>query len=126
MNFAKFEALASRAVDREFGERVRVEPRTNSRFVGANVDPDRAAFDTTAVVDLTPVIATTERGAAHPTSISTSAVHISFASSALPLTPRQGDRIVALERDDRAFVISVVEPDGMGRVLCRCDEVGEP
>lgn len=127
MRFARFEALASCAVDREFGERVRVEPqRKSGEFSHGGPDPDRTAFEATAVVDLTPALLTTERTAAHPTTVPSETVHVSFATSALPILPRQGDIIVALERDGRTFLVAVTEPDGMGRVLCRCRGAKKP
>lgn len=124
MIFTKLEALASRAVDRTFGERVRVETRADGRFVRQSADPERPAFETIAVIDLSPAVATVAASAAHPSSLSVDAVHVSFATSALSSTPRQGDRIVALERG-HIFSISTVEPDGMGRVLCRCTPVSD-
>lgn len=126
MIFAKLEALASGAVDRQFGERVHVVPRSAGPFVGGGPDPDRVAFEATAIVDLTPVLTSTERSGAAATSLSVDAIHVSFATSALVFTPHKGDRIVALERAERAFAISTIEPDGVGRVLCRCTEVTGP
>jgi hypothetical protein len=124
VKFASIERLVSRAVDNLYGEIVRVDPRADGRFVHAAADPDRASFTTTAIVDLDPIIATPRQNDGASASLSGARVHVSFATSSLPVDLRSGDRIVALERGERAFIINVVEPDGIGRVLCGCIEGG--
>lgn len=125
MKFAGIERLVSRAVDNLYGELVRVDPRADGPFVRSGTgDPDRASFTTTAVIDFDPVVATVRRSEGTSAAIAGESVHVSFAASSLPVDLRLGDHLVALDRGERTFVINVVEPDGLGRVLCRCTEAG--
>ncbi|HSI42120.1 MAG TPA: hypothetical protein VLA00_16370 [Xanthobacteraceae bacterium] len=124
MRFANYERLASRAVDRVFGEAVRVDPQAGGRFTRGSLDPDRASFSAVAAVDFNPVIVTTRRHEEASAELTGDRAHASFGAPSLPVQLRPGDRIVLLERDELALIIRVVEPDGLGRVLCRCVPAG--
>lgn len=125
MKFAGYERLASRAVDRLYGELVRVDPQADGRFTRGAGDPDRASFTAVAIIDLNPDVATARQNDGASASLAGDRVHISLASPSLPVELRKGDRIVAVERGERTFIITTVEPDGLGRVLCRCVPAGD-
>lgn len=97
---------AFRAVQREFGETVRVEPRQEADYTDALPDPTRPARQLTAVVALTPTVEKFE-GAREGSRINTGS-RISVREATIWLTPDayaaigyklvEGDRVLLTER----------------------------
>ncbi len=125
--FSEYEAMASDAVDDLYGEKVRLEPRADGRFV-RSISPDttREPFDIpAAAVDFTPALIRTRnagRNDADMPDIAGELVHISVRNSYLQYAPRNGDRIILVDRPG-APVVAIVkdpEPDGIGRTILRC------
>jgi len=97
---------AFRAVQREFGEFVRILPRISSEYTDDAPDPDRSPTQPFVVVSLTP---TTENfdGSRQGSKINTS-TRLSMREAAIWFTPaayaalmyelREGDRVVMIER----------------------------
>lgn len=127
--FAEYEAMASESVDDLYGERVRVEPRADGKFVRQAADPQRAPFDILfAAVDLQPVIGRLRnagRNDADTAEISADLCHISVADHRLTQEVRRGDRIRLLDRPGQPCwaVAREPEPDGIGRTVIRCTPV---
>jgi hypothetical protein len=125
--FAALEARVSSRVDNMYGEPVRVQPRAVEDF-GTESDPDRPAYEATGVADFNPKIVQMKGVGRHDgdyADIEGGAVHVSFHESKLPPDrnrwPKQGDLLVLVDRTtDRAFRVVTVEPDGIGRMVCRC------
>lgn len=107
MRFNSFAArTAFRAVQREFGEVVRIEPRKEADYTDALPDPSRPARQLTAVVALTPTVDKFE-GSREGSKINTG-LRVSVREATIWLPPdtyaaigyglREGDRILLIER----------------------------
>ncbi|MDQ0510884.1 hypothetical protein [Ancylobacter amanitiformis] len=129
--FAEYEAMVTQAVDDLYGERVRVEPRADSKFVLASADPDRPATTIeAAVVDLQPAVARLRnagRNDADMAEVSADLCHISIADARLPFALRRGDRFRLIDRPEQPVwaVSKEPEPDGIGRTVFRCVSISE-
>lgn len=124
--FARLEQRASASVDRLMAERIRVEPQAGNG-VRIGPDPDRAAYETVAVLDIKPVIANARSSTRYNGSdakIDTNQVQVSAKVGSLPakaLWPAQGDHLRFLDRDGAPLVKVVnVDDDGIGRVVFHC------
>jgi len=125
--FSEYEAMASDAVDDLYGEKVRLEPRADGRFVRSeSPDPSRVPFNIPlAAVDFTPALIRTRnagRNDADMPDISGELVHVSVRNSYLQYQPQNGDRLVLVDRPGQPTVAIVKdpEPDGIGRTILRC------
>lgn len=125
--FANRERRVTAALDKEFAERTRINPRRRGEFISAAVDPDRAQKIVRGIVDFVPNVflpKDTSRFDGFQPSLSADASHISydealFASKAE--WPRAGDLIELIDRPDTpSFAVAAPpESDGIGRIVCR-------
>jgi len=127
--FASYERRLSEAVDRMYGERLRVVPQSVGEFMNVD-DPDRSPYETFGPVDFNPVVATPKaigKNDGDSVQVSGERIHISLHEQRLPAGakfPVQGDVIVLLDREGEPRVrVGNREPDGIGRVILRCVRV---
>ncbi|WEK50316.1 MAG: hypothetical protein P0Y66_22180 [Candidatus Kaistia colombiensis] len=104
MSWARLDALAGRASDRLFGERVRIEPQAAGRVVIIGPDPDRPAFEIRATLDITEHSdhargEGTRNGARQDVNVQEIALLIETGSIVAPdALPKAGDYVIALDR----------------------------
>jgi hypothetical protein len=104
MSWARLDALAGRASDRLFGERVRIEPQAAGRVVIGGPDPDRPAFEIRATLDVTEHAdhargEGSRNGSRQDVNVQEIALLIEAGSIVVPnALPKAGDRVVALDR----------------------------
>jgi hypothetical protein len=129
--FAQYERRLSEAVDRTYGETLRVIPQAVGEFLNTD-DPDRLPYNTVGPVDFNPVVATPKaigKSDGDSVQVSGERVHVSLHSDNLPVGaafPQQGDLIELLERDGLPRVrVMNREPDGIGRVILKCVRMGK-
>ena len=122
--FAEYEEIVSEHVDDLFGEEIRIEPRADGDLLKGVADPARPVATIIAVVDYNPIVVRSRdpgRYGADTPDLSGEKLHVSIADSRLPYKLKAGDRIVAIDRPDQpTFAVAIVEPDGLGRTVCRC------
>lgn len=125
--FAQMETAVSAAVDHLHMERTRITPRVKGEFVRGGQDPNRVAREVMGVIDLNPVTIRAREQSEYDgfrPELDGEKVHVSYTASRLgsPVDmPRTGDLIEALDRPGvPKYQITIVEGDGLGRVLCRC------
>lgn len=123
--FAQMETAVSAAVDHLHMERTRITPRVQGEFVRGGQDPARAVREVMGVIDFNPVTIRAREQSEYDgyrPELDGEKVHVSYTASRLGANlPRQGDLIEALDRaGSPKFQITIVEHDGLGRVLCRC------
>lgn len=125
--FAAAETKVSAAIDGWHGEMTRVSPRAAGQFVAGGPDPSRSEADVIGIIDFNPLVARikdrSEYDGFRP-EVEGERVHVTYATSrfASPAAwPRAKDHIEALDRPGSpAFQVVTVEPDGLGRILCKC------
>lgn len=126
MNWARLDALAGRASARQFGERVKVVPKSQSsgRLVVGSDDPERSSFEITATLDITDhsehIGGDGSRTASRQDLMLQEVALLIEAGSILPpnAMPKVGDYIVALERPGSpAFKIATPAEQNGGRYL---------
>jgi len=118
------EAWAARqpALDRAFGEGVRLIPMRPGGYADAVTDPDRAERQVLAIITEMPerkrtVENTIGRDFDHAFVMADTVASIDMNRLAGEW-PKTGDRMVLLDRPERpVFEITVVESDGLARVL---------
>lgn len=125
--FSRLETRVSSRVDSMYGEPLRIQPKAVGEFVSVN-DSDRPAYDAFGVIDFEPKVVQMKGVGRHDgdyADVEGGAIHISIHESKLPTAraqwPRQGDTITLTDRTvDNTFQVASVEPDGIGRMICRC------
>jgi hypothetical protein len=123
--FAGLETKMSASVDYMYGEALTLEPRAGGEYA-TTADPDRDGFEFVGVVDFKPHLGA--QGGSKMNNfvpVAGDELHVSIKLAALPADraswPKQGDTIILTERPDEPNLkISIVEPDGLGRLVCRC------
>lgn len=125
--FARMETAVSAAVDAVHGERTRISPRLKSEFVRGGLDANRPVREVLGVIDLNPVTIRAREQSEYDgyrPEVDGEKVHVSYTMARLgtpPVMPQDGDLIEALDRPGvPKYRITIVEADGLGRVLCRC------
>ncbi|MFI5411301.1 hypothetical protein [Kaistia sp. UC242_56] len=124
MSWARLDALAGRASDRLFGERVRIEPQAAGRVVIGGPDPDRPAFEIRATLDVTEHAEHargegSRNGSRQEVNVQETALLIEAGSILAPnALPKTGDRVVALDRlGAPVFKIATPAEQNGGRFL---------
>lgn len=128
--FEQREARVSASIDREHGELTRIVPRSsaNGPYIAGGVDSARTIREVIGIVDVNPVIARirdkSEYDEFRP-ELEGEVIHVSYATSRFAARadwPRKKDEIHAFERVSlpNKFQVVDVQPDGIGRFLCRC------
>lgn len=123
--FAQMETAVSAAVDHLHMERTRLVPRAPGEFIRGGQDPTRVVREVMGVIDFNPVTIRAREQSEYDgyrPELDGEKVHVSYTASRLgAFTPRKDDLIEALDRPGvPKFQIITAEPDGLGRVLCRC------
>lgn len=125
--FARMETAVSAAVDAIHGELTRITPMVAGEFVRGGLDPNRVVREVLGVIDFNPVTIRAREQSEYDgyrPELDGEKVHVSYTVSRLgtPVEmPRKGDVIEALDLPGvPKFQITIVEADGLGRVLCRC------
>lgn len=123
--FARMETAVSAAVDAVHGERTRIVPRGRGEFVRGGQDPSRVVREIMGVIDFNPITIRAREQSEYDgyrPELDGEKVHVSYTASRLGSDiPRKDDMIEALDRPGAPkFQIITAEPDGLGRVLCRC------
>ncbi|TVR06634.1 MAG: hypothetical protein EA385_15050 [Salinarimonadaceae bacterium] len=125
--FAQLESAASVVVDSLHAETTRLIPRVAGEFVAGGADASRVERDIQGIVDFNPEIARAKEKRqydGHRPEVDGEKVHISYRVPALGLPatwPRAKDHIRAEDRPGKpVFQVVTVEPDGIGRLVCRC------
>lgn len=125
--FARMETAVSAAVDAVHGELTRITPMVVGEFVRGGPDPNRVVREVLGVIDFNPVTIRAREQSEYDgyrPELDGEKVHVSYTVSRLgtPVEmPRKGDVIEALDLPGvPKFQITIVEADGLGRVLCRC------
>lgn len=123
--FADLERLVSAEVDAMFAECTRIYPQAKGAYFAGSADWDRDAILVDGIVDFNPTDTigqdTGRYDGMRPT-IAGSRVHISYDVAQLcVLQPKPGDNIILVERPGAPqYRVSVVEEDGLGRLICVC------
>ena len=122
-------ARAAAAVDRAFGERLRIEPQRAGGAVVGGPDPSRPPLEAIGkFIEANHVTRPQGEGAnsSKSTDLRGSRYAVSFADTALAgVTLRQGDHIVRLEAEGGpAFRITATAPSPRGRIRFNLVPVG--
>jgi hypothetical protein len=124
--FALRERRASATIDREYAERTRILPRVAGTYMVGVGDNTRAELDVLGIVDLKPVVARIKDKAEYDAfrpELQGDVAHVSYdvgRFASVAEYPREKDHIVLLDRGNEKYQIVDVDPDGLGRILCRC------
>lgn len=123
--FAQMETAVSSAVDHLHMERTRITPRVKGEFARGGQDSTRVVREVMGVIDFNPVTIRAREQSEYDgyrPELDGEKVHVSYTASRLgSAIPRKDDLIEALDRPGvPKFQIVTAEPDGLGRVLCRC------
>jgi hypothetical protein len=110
------------ALDRVFAETIRLVPMLAGGYTAPLVDPDRAERLVPAIISETPERKHTVRNAVgrdfDPAIVLADTVASIDSARLGGDLPRPGDRVIAVDRPEApAFEITVVESDGLARVL---------
>lgn len=127
--FAELDRITSDAVDDTMAEMTRIEPRAQGGMFSGSADEDRAVIEVAGVVDFAPVTLITKDTAkydgARP-AISGDKLHVSYGRRHFTTwSPRVGDIIVLIERDDENMRITRIDHDGLARFVCVCEPAPE-
>jgi hypothetical protein len=131
--FAAAMRAADSVIDNTFSELVRVEPQVNGEYTSGD-DPECDAYQTDMVVGMYPGTVTFKYLGKYDSDkpqLANDEIHVWLHNDRIPSSaqraPRQGDRLVMLERpDEHPLIIQRSEPDGIGRTMFRCVRAPSP
>jgi hypothetical protein len=120
--FANAWAGRQHQLDRIFGESIRLNPMLAGGYAAPVIDPDRAERLVLAIITEIPQRRHMDENALgrdfNPVMVLADTMASIDAARLNGDVPRVGDRVVAIERPDQPqFEITVVESDGLARVL---------
>lgn len=124
--FAEYETIISAAVDNAFGDPVTITPMAKGEL-SHSADGTRAIRTVTGIVDFNPraiLPKGKEQYDAFQPNLMGEKAHVSFDENLFSddaPKPRTGDQLSGtLKSGAFKFEIAVIEPDGLGRIVCAC------